>query len=156
MMPRTCSLPHHQLVARAWSSMTLAGGSNQPRLPNRKEVCWELDRRRVRYSTSHQTLCRIVYLQSTLHDPLTSIKMPAARRLPSAKHCFQTWRTKRKRARLLQQVLPVEDVSQEPQDDMSSRYANRPGFSLPLMTNNFRRFNSRYVCLAAWLILISP
>ncbi|MCJ1390578.1 hypothetical protein MMC18_003438 [Xylographa bjoerkii] len=48
-------------------------------------------------------------------------------------------------AKILQQVIPgegSENVGPEP-DTRSSRYINRPGFSLPLMTVNFRRFNAR-------------
>lgn len=58
---------------------------------------------------------------------------------------FKKWRAKRKRRRLLQQVIPEEDISDLdlPQDIRSSKYINRPSFSLPLMTNNFRRFNAR-------------
>ena len=54
------------------------------------------------------------------------------------------WRAKSGR-RLLQQVIPVEDIGDvdEGPDKRSTKYVDRPGFSLPLMTNNFRRFNSR-------------
>ncbi|KAL9604059.1 MAG: hypothetical protein Q9219_000821 [cf. Caloplaca sp. 3 TL-2023] len=48
--------------------------------------------------------------------------------------------------KLLQQVIPsdnIEEVLDLPPDKRSSKYIGRPGFSLPLMTNNFRRFNSR-------------
>ncbi|KAI4191413.1 MAG: hypothetical protein L6R41_000064 [Letrouitia leprolyta] len=48
--------------------------------------------------------------------------------------------------RLLQQVIPsenIEEVLDLPPDKRSSKYIGRPGFSIPLMTNNFRRFNSR-------------
>ncbi|MCJ1398558.1 hypothetical protein MMC11_001758 [Xylographa trunciseda] len=48
-------------------------------------------------------------------------------------------------AKILQQVVPgesTENVETEA-DTRSSRYINRPGFSLPLMTVNFRRFNAR-------------
>ncbi|KAL9637870.1 MAG: hypothetical protein Q9164_001925 [Protoblastenia rupestris] len=47
--------------------------------------------------------------------------------------------------KLLQQVLPEEEVEELhlPPDIRSSKYINRPRFSLPLMTNNFRRFNAR-------------
>ncbi|MCJ1386303.1 hypothetical protein MMC17_009429 [Xylographa soralifera] len=48
-------------------------------------------------------------------------------------------------AKILQQVIPgegAENVEAEP-DTRLSRYINRPGFSLPLMTVNFRRFNAR-------------
>lgn len=53
---------------------------------------------------------------------------------------------KRFRQRLMQQVIPLEEVGAEldtPPDERSSKYIRRPGFSLPLMTNNFRRFNAR-------------
>lgn len=55
------------------------------------------------------------------------------------------WPTKRRRRRLLQQVIPVEEIdgTDMPLDERSSKYIRRPGFSLPLMTNNFRRFNAR-------------
>ncbi|KAI9768297.1 MAG: hypothetical protein M1835_006891 [Candelina submexicana] len=48
-------------------------------------------------------------------------------------------------ARLLQQIVPTEDMTDvlHTADKRSSKYINRPGFSLPLMTNNFRRFNAR-------------
>jgi hypothetical protein len=48
--------------------------------------------------------------------------------------------------RLLQQVVPPQDVDSGPEalpDPRSSKYVQRPAFSLPLMTNNFRRFNAR-------------
>lgn len=48
--------------------------------------------------------------------------------------------------RLLQQIIPAEEVEAPgtpPVDRRSSRYVRRPAFSLPLMTNNFRRFNAR-------------
>ncbi len=47
--------------------------------------------------------------------------------------------------RLLQQVIPAEEMADTPDntDKQSARYISRPGFSLPLMTNNFRRFNAR-------------
>lgn len=66
------------------------------------------------------------------------------------KSTFKTWRAKRRRRRLLQQVIPIEDVDDNGdsiQDKRSSKYIDRPGFSLPLMTNNFRRFNARYIAL---------
>jgi len=63
------------------------------------------------------------------------------------KPLLRSWRAKRKRLRLLQQVMPEEEVEELdlPPDVRSSKYINRPSFSLPLMTNNFRRFNARYV-----------
>ena len=62
------------------------------------------------------------------------------------KATFKAWRAKRRRRRLLQQVLPEEEVEDLdlPPDVRSSKYINRPSFSLPLMTNNFRRFNARH------------
>jgi hypothetical protein len=48
--------------------------------------------------------------------------------------------------RLLQQVIPPEGIdsgAEVPIDHRSSKYVQRPAFSLPLMTNNFRRFNAR-------------
>ncbi|MCJ1251559.1 hypothetical protein MMC30_008794 [Trapelia coarctata] len=48
-------------------------------------------------------------------------------------------------SKLLQQVIPAqgtEDVDVDA-DRTSSKYLNRPGFSIPLMTTNFRRFNAR-------------
>ncbi|KAL9132173.1 MAG: hypothetical protein Q9217_000107 [Psora testacea] len=47
--------------------------------------------------------------------------------------------------KLLQQILPEQEVEELdlPPDVRSSKYINRPSFSLPLMTNNFRRFNAR-------------
>ncbi|KAK2753495.1 hypothetical protein FQN54_007885 [Arachnomyces sp. PD_36] len=50
-------------------------------------------------------------------------------------------------SKLLQQVIPVEDMEDggpdSTADRSSSKYIKRPAFSLPLMTNNFRRFNAR-------------
>ncbi|KAL2431009.1 hypothetical protein ABEF95_001107 [Exophiala dermatitidis] len=50
-------------------------------------------------------------------------------------------------SKILQQVIPTEDVGDPddsgPADRRSIKYAGRPAFSLPLMTNNFRRFNAR-------------
>ncbi|PGH23054.1 hypothetical protein AJ80_02827 [Polytolypa hystricis UAMH7299] len=46
--------------------------------------------------------------------------------------------------KLLQQVIPIEDVDLEPSmDGAAASQVARPAFSLPLMTNNFRRFNAR-------------
>ncbi|KAL9100862.1 MAG: hypothetical protein Q9163_003806, partial [Psora crenata] len=47
--------------------------------------------------------------------------------------------------KLLQQVLPEEEIEELdlPPDVRSSKYISRPSFSLPMMTNNFRRFNAR-------------
>lgn len=65
----------------------------------------------------------------------------------SAVIVFRLWRAKRRRRRLMQQVIPQEDVGDEdaPLDERSSKYVQRPSFSLSLMTNNFRRFNARYI-----------
>lgn len=62
---------------------------------------------------------------------------------------MRIWRAERRQRRLLQQVIPVEEVEELdlPPDVRSSKYNNRPSFSLPLMTNNFRRFNARYEAL---------
>lgn len=49
-------------------------------------------------------------------------------------------------AKLLERVIPTEDIedrSPAVPDSRSSKYVARPAFSLPLMTNNFRRFNAR-------------
>ena len=58
---------------------------------------------------------------------------------------FRSWRAKRRRKRILQQIIPDEELDEMdlPPDIRSSKYINRPSFSLPLMTNNFRRFNAR-------------
>ena len=63
------------------------------------------------------------------------------------KNHYNRWRAKRRHRRLLQQVIPEEEVDELDMglDMRSSKYINRPGFSLPLMTNNFRRFNARLV-----------
>ena len=48
--------------------------------------------------------------------------------------------------RILQSMIPSEDVDNgtaEVVDRRSSMYVRRPAFSLPLMTNNFRKFNAR-------------
>ena len=61
------------------------------------------------------------------------------------KFLSKKWRAK-KRNRLLQQVIPVEERENAGTDANSraSKSIARPGFSLPLMTTNFRRFNARY------------
>ncbi|KEF57885.1 uncharacterized protein A1O9_05806 [Exophiala aquamarina CBS 119918] len=51
-------------------------------------------------------------------------------------------------SKILQQVVPSsedvdDDLGGSPVDRRSSTYVSRPAFSLPLMTNNFRRFNAR-------------
>ncbi|KAA6408703.1 MAG: hypothetical protein FRX48_07785 [Lasallia pustulata] len=48
-------------------------------------------------------------------------------------------------AKLLQQVIPPEDAHAilDSQDERATKNITRPGFSLPLMTSNFRRFNAR-------------
>jgi hypothetical protein len=58
------------------------------------------------------------------------------------------WFAKRN-GRLLQQVIPQDDADTTSLDSSQrpdTRYLQRPGFSLPLMTSNFRRFNARYYC----------
>ncbi|KAL4951415.1 hypothetical protein BDW69DRAFT_39280 [Aspergillus filifer] len=48
--------------------------------------------------------------------------------------------------RILQQVIPVEDVHDESVSvgaKPASPDSTRPAFSLPVMGNNFRRFNAR-------------
>jgi hypothetical protein len=48
--------------------------------------------------------------------------------------------------RLLQQVIPVEDLSKSRETGSSTTaqsYAERPAFNITTMSNNFRRFNSR-------------
>lgn len=64
--------------------------------------------------------------------------------MPKVKRVLRSWRTKCRR-RLLQQVIPTEDMGEvlEMPDKRSTKYINRPSFSIPLMTNNFRRFNAR-------------
>lgn len=46
---------------------------------------------------------------------------------------------------LLQQVLPSQYIPEgsSTEDRRSRKYVDRPGFSLPVMSNNFRRFNAR-------------
>ncbi|KAI1613234.1 integral peroxisomal membrane peroxin-domain-containing protein [Exophiala viscosa] len=50
---------------------------------------------------------------------------------------------------ILQQVIPADEdddyetTPTSPAEKRSSAYVSRPAFSLPLMTNNFRRFNAR-------------
>ncbi|KAL8828537.1 MAG: hypothetical protein Q9191_002528 [Dirinaria sp. TL-2023a] len=49
-------------------------------------------------------------------------------------------------SKLMQQVIPVQEVGDDGEvrlDERSSKYIQRPSFSLPLMTKNFRRFNAR-------------
>ncbi|KIV83971.1 hypothetical protein PV11_05951 [Exophiala sideris] len=52
-------------------------------------------------------------------------------------------------SKILQQVIPADEGDDDettptsPVDKRSSAYVSRPAFSLPLMTNNFRRFNAR-------------
>jgi hypothetical protein len=50
--------------------------------------------------------------------------------------------------RLLQQVIPKDDGEDEVNaaNQPFATSPKRPGFSLPLMSNNFRRFNARSVC----------
>lgn len=45
---------------------------------------------------------------------------------------------------LLQQIIPQEEPdSSSVKDPRSRKYVDRPGFSIPAMSNNFRRFNAR-------------
>lgn len=48
--------------------------------------------------------------------------------------------------RILEQVLPADEPADGTlhKDRRSRQYVDRPSFSLPLMSTNFRRFNSRY------------
>jgi Integral peroxisomal membrane peroxin len=49
-------------------------------------------------------------------------------------------------AKLLERVIPTEDIEDGTSTGPtrgSSAYLSRPAFSLPIMTNNFRRFNAR-------------
>ena len=64
--------------------------------------------------------------------------------MPNMKLAFRAWRAKHRR-RLLQQIIPAEDNDDatDAADKKSIKVISRPGFSLPLMTNNFRRFNAR-------------
>src|SRR5579871_112282 len=48
--------------------------------------------------------------------------------------------------RLLQQVIPVEDLSKSQETESfptTQIYVERPAFNITTMSNNFRRFNSR-------------
>ncbi|PYH95291.1 hypothetical protein BO71DRAFT_449438 [Aspergillus ellipticus CBS 707.79] len=61
---------------------------------------------------------------------------------------FKTGRSLQDRlfSKIIEQVMPVEDVSAEPVsvgEKPTSPDHKRPSFSLPLMANNFRRFNAR-------------
>ena len=51
--------------------------------------------------------------------------------------------------RLLQQILPSQDIPEDSsiKDRRFRKYVDRPGFSLPVMSNNFRRFNARHALL---------
>ncbi|KXL47564.1 MAG: hypothetical protein FE78DRAFT_330464, partial [Acidomyces sp. 'richmondensis'] len=56
---------------------------------------------------------------------------------------------------VMSQILSVQDISDEEDDSLEStakekkkdrrgrKYVDRPGFSIPLMSSNFRRFNAR-------------
>ena len=73
------------------------------------------------------------------------------------KSSLRAWRAKRRRRRLLQQIIPEEEVEELDlaPDVRSSKYINRPSFSLPLMTTNFRRFNARYMLLSRYSVQVS-
>lgn len=46
--------------------------------------------------------------------------------------------------RVLKQVVPPEDADEDDADPAPvNAPSKRPAFSLPVMTNNFRRFNAR-------------
>lgn len=45
--------------------------------------------------------------------------------------------------RLLQQVIPTEEDEIDASGDKASASPQKPAFSLPVMANNFRRFNAR-------------
>lgn len=45
--------------------------------------------------------------------------------------------------KLLAQVIPIDDMNLPPQDDPIPGRPAKPNFTLPIMSNNFRRFNSR-------------
>lgn len=45
--------------------------------------------------------------------------------------------------RLLQQVIPADDEDESNSGDAFVASPKRPPFSLPTMSNNFRRFNAR-------------
>ena len=57
-------------------------------------------------------------------------------------------------ARLLQQVIPEEDVDgiESSSEKRTSAFIERPPFSLPLMTYNFRNFNAR--CGISFILVI--
>ena len=77
---------------------------------------------------TEQPRCKTGSLQSLFHSPRAPVCDAYAR------------------DRLLQQVIPPEDIdsgAETPIDPRSSNYVQRPAFSLPLMANNFRRFNAR-------------
>jgi hypothetical protein len=79
--------------------------------------------------------CRIGYSPSTRLTPslLSAIMHSAAHLLTFL-------------IRILQQVIPVEDVKDESVSvgvKSALADAKRPAFSLPVMGNNFRRFNAR-------------
>ena len=66
------------------------------------------------------------------------------------KRLHKICKAKLPRHRLLQQVIPSENVGggqTAVETEGSSTIIQRPGFSLPLMTANFRRFNARWVLL---------
>nr|KAK5444556.1 Peroxisome size and maintenance regulator [Exophiala xenobiotica] len=76
----------------------------------------------------------LVAAQLEEHEPSTPGKLSLQDRLFS---------------KILQQVIPTDDVEDDAVisptsiDRRSSDHVSRPAFSLPLMTNNFRRFNAR-------------
>ena len=70
--------------------------------------------------------------------------MSLKRFLKSCKKHLEKAQAKRRR-RLFQSIIPTEnqDVASRETSKGSPIHTSRPGFSLPLMTNNFRRFNAR-------------
>lgn len=60
---------------------------------------------------------------------------------------FPKWQSLLTCSRLLQQMIPAEDLDDaaRPKDRRSRKYVERPGFSIPTMSYNFRRFNARCV-----------
>ena len=78
-----------------------------------------------------RTHCRTAYLQSMLG-------------------IFNMWGVLTDPCRLLQQVIPTDDEDEtDSMGDKAFASPKKPAFSLPVMANNFRRFNARY----DWMIL---
>ncbi|KAJ5103972.1 hypothetical protein N7532_004501 [Penicillium argentinense] len=84
--------------------------------------------------------------------PVLSVSKPKRERegSPDSAHSRSTSQSKnsiqdRLFSKLLQQVIPTDDDDDEsnPGDQSFATSPKRPGFSLPAMSNNFRRFNAR-------------